>query len=65
VRDPLAARTRQAATKRDTDLAHYGANGAKIVQVDGVTHFEMYIAEAFERSSNAAAGWYRKYLGLE
>ena len=34
------------------------------IDVKGVTHFEMYIGEAFERSSNAAADWYRKHLGL-
>ena len=37
----------------------------KIVIVPGVTHFEMYIDEAFEISSNAAANWFREHLGLE
>jgi dienelactone hydrolase len=32
------------------------------VEVKGITHFEMYVGEAFERSSNAAAAWYLKYL---
>lgn len=32
------------------------------IQVPGITHFEMYIGEAFERSSNAAADWFVKYL---
>jgi fermentation-respiration switch protein FrsA (DUF1100 family) len=32
------------------------------IEVLGVTHFEMYINEAFERSSNAAGDWFVKYL---
>jgi hypothetical protein len=28
------------------------------IEVPGITHFEMYIGEAFERSSNAAADWF-------
>ncbi len=35
----------------------------KIVSVPGITHFEMYIGEAFETSSNAAADWFRQHLG--
>ena len=31
-------------------------------EVKGITHFEMYIGEAFERSSNAAADWFLQYL---
>ena len=37
----------------------------KLIDVPGITHFEMYIGEAFEISSNAAAKWFRQYLGLE
>ena len=37
----------------------------KLIEVPGVTHFEMYINEAFEISSNAAATWFREHLGLE
>ena len=37
----------------------------KLVLVPGITHFEMYINEAFEISSNAAAAWFREHLGLE
>lgn len=37
----------------------------KLIEVPGITHFEMYINEAFEISSNAAANWFRTYLGLE
>jgi acetyl esterase/lipase len=37
----------------------------KLIEVPGITHFEMYINEAFEISSNAAAGWFREHLGLE
>jgi fermentation-respiration switch protein FrsA (DUF1100 family) len=37
----------------------------KLLLVPGITHFEMYINEAFEISSNAAAEWFREYLGLD
>jgi uncharacterized protein len=37
----------------------------KLVVVPGITHFEMYINEAFEISSNAAAAWFREHLGME
>jgi len=37
----------------------------KLIEVPGITHFEMYINEAFETSSNAAASWFREYLGLD
>jgi len=37
----------------------------KLILVPGVTHFEIYINEAFEISSNAAAAWFREHLGLE
>jgi len=32
------------------------------IEIPDITHFEMYIGEAFERSSNAAAAWFLKYL---
>jgi fermentation-respiration switch protein FrsA (DUF1100 family) len=37
----------------------------KLILVPGITHFEIYINEAFEISSNAAADWFREHLGLE
>jgi dienelactone hydrolase len=37
----------------------------KLIEVPGITHFEMYINQAFEISSGAAANWFREYLGLE
>lgn len=37
----------------------------KLILAPGVTHFEIYINEAFEISSNAAAAWFREHLGLE
>ncbi len=37
----------------------------KLISVPGITHFEMYINEPFEISSNAAAAWFREHLGLE
>lgn len=36
----------------------------KLIEVPGITHFEMYIDKAFEISSNAAAEWFREYLGV-
>jgi dienelactone hydrolase len=36
----------------------------KVISVEGITHFEMYIDEAFEISSNAAADWFREHLGM-
>ena len=36
----------------------------KLISVPGITHFEMYINEPFEVSSNAAADWFREHLGL-
>jgi dienelactone hydrolase len=35
------------------------------IEIPGITHFEMYIGEAFERSSNAEADWFVKYLGAK
>jgi len=35
----------------------------KYIVVPGITHFEMYIDQAFEISSNAAADWFVQYLG--
>jgi uncharacterized protein len=37
----------------------------KLIEVPKITHFEMYINEPFEISSNAAANWFREHLGLE
>jgi dienelactone hydrolase len=37
----------------------------KLIEVPKITHFEMYIGEAFEISSNAAADWFRQHLGLD
>ncbi len=37
----------------------------KLISVPGITHFEMYIDEAFEISSKAAANWFREHLGLD
>jgi dienelactone hydrolase len=35
---------------------------SKYLELRGITHFEMYIDEAFERGSNAAVAWYLAYL---
>jgi fermentation-respiration switch protein FrsA (DUF1100 family) len=37
----------------------------KLIEVPGITHFEMYIGQPFEISSNAAADWFKQYLGLD
>ena len=37
----------------------------KLIEVPGITHFEMYVGDAFETSSNVAADWFREHLGLE
>ncbi|MBB6093487.1 hypothetical protein HNQ60_002368 [Povalibacter uvarum] len=34
----------------------------KWIEVPGVTHFQMYIDDAFETSSNAAADWFNQHL---
>ena len=34
----------------------------KVLEIPAVTHFEMYIDEAFEKSSNAAADWFLEHL---
>jgi dienelactone hydrolase len=34
----------------------------KVLEVPNVTHFEMYINDAFDISANAAADWFRDYL---
>jgi len=36
----------------------------KVLEIPAVTHFEMYIDEAFEKSSNAAADWFLEHLGV-
>jgi dienelactone hydrolase len=35
----------------------------KLIEIPGITHFEIYIGEAFETSSNAAADWFLEHLG--
>src|SRR5262249_50494629 len=52
--------------KANADAAMEVLTGPKkLIEVPGITHFEMYINEAFETSSNAAASWFREYLGLD
>jgi len=49
--------------ERSAHTAYEMLTGPKeYILVPGITHFEMYIGDAFERSSNAAAGWFVKYL---
>lgn len=35
------------------------------IEVKDITHFEMYVNQPFEVSSNAAADWFRKHLGVQ
>ena len=37
----------------------------KLVEYPGIGHFDIYIEDNFEKGSNEAAAWYRKYLKLE
>lgn len=37
----------------------------KVIEVQGITHFEMYIGKAFEESSNAAADWFLQHLAKD
>ena len=37
---------------------------SEVIEVPGITHFQMYIGENFETASNAAADWFRKYFGM-
>ena len=39
-----------------------GGVAKNYIEIPGVNHFEMYINDAFERSSNAAADWFLKHL---
>jgi len=34
----------------------------QVIEVPGITHFEMYIDAAFEISSNAAAAWFTEHF---
>jgi len=36
----------------------------KVIEVPSASHFDMFIDEPFEISANAAADWFREYLGL-
>jgi uncharacterized protein len=49
--------------ERSPHAAYEMLTGPKnYIMVPGITHFEMYVNEAFETSSNAAADWFLKYL---
>jgi len=51
--------------ERSSHAAYEMLSGPKdYIEVPGITHFEMYIGKAFERSSKAAADWFVKYLGV-
>ncbi len=52
---------------KDTPLSHAAlevlTGPKKLILAPGITHFEIYIDEAFKISSNAAAAWFREHLG--
>jgi len=35
----------------------------KVIEIPNITHFEIYAGSAFESSANAAADWFKQYLG--
>jgi dienelactone hydrolase len=35
----------------------------KVIQIPNTTHFDLYVGQAFEISANAAADWFKQYLG--
>lgn len=35
----------------------------KVLEIPNISHFDIYVGEPFEISSNAAAEWFREYLG--
>ncbi len=51
---------------RNEDNAYAAADilqgPTKVMEIPGITHFEMFVAEPFEISSNAAADWFKQYL---
>jgi dienelactone hydrolase len=52
--------------KQSGHVAYEMLTGPKdYIEVPGVSHFEMYVGEAFETSSNAAAAWFVKYLAAK
>ena len=36
---------------------------AKVLEIPDISHFDIFLGEAFDISSNAAADWFRQYLG--
>ena len=52
--------------ERSAKAAYNLLKGPKeYIEVPGITHFEMYIGEPFERSSNAAGDWFVKHLNAK
>ncbi len=35
----------------------------RVIEIPGITHFEIYVGAAFDTSANAAADWFKQYLG--
>lgn len=62
----IVAANEQLFSNKNNGWAAYEALPAGVprnyIEVPGTTHFEMYINEAFERSSNAAADWFLRHL---
>jgi uncharacterized protein len=37
----------------------------KVLEIPNITHFDMFVGEPFQISANAAADWFRQYLGTK
>jgi hypothetical protein len=35
----------------------------EVIEIPNISHFEIYVGSAFETSANAAADWFKQYLG--
>lgn len=38
---------------------------AKVIEIPGITHFDIYTGEAFDRATDAAADWFKEHLGAK
>lgn len=62
----IVAEKDQLINNRDNAYAVSDAiENSEVLEISGITHFEMYVDEAFETASAAAANWFRKHLGME
>jgi len=51
---------------RNEDNAYAAADildgPTKVLEIPGITHFDIFVGEPFNISANAAAEWFKKYL---